>query len=36
MIDANAVKSSVKDYLLNKYSDMYVMLCEYCNLPDLI
>ena len=30
------VKSKVKDFLLNKYSDIYVMLCEYCTLPDLL
>ena len=35
MSDGTVVKSSVKDFILNKYSDMYVMLCEYCNLPDL-
>ena len=32
----NAVRSKAKDFLLNKYSDMYIMLCEYCNLPDLL
>ena len=34
--DGIVVKSKVKDFLLNKYSDIYVMLCEYCTLPDLL
>ena len=34
--DGTVVKSKVKDFLLNKYSDIYVMLCEYCTLPDLL
>ena len=31
----NVLKSSTKDYLLNRYSDVFVQLAEYCNLPDL-
>lgn len=34
-LNADTFKSSSGEYLLNKYSDMFVQLCEYCNLPDL-
>ncbi len=34
-LSADTFKSSSGEYLLNKYSDMFVQLCEYCNLPDL-
>ena len=30
-----ALKSSTREFMLNKYSDMYVQLCDYCILPDL-
>ena len=29
-------ESKSSDFLLNKYSEMFVQLCEYCQLPDLI
>lgn len=32
----DAIKSRPKDFMLNKYSDMFVTLCDYCTLPDLI
>ena len=28
-------KSSSKDLVLNRYSDTFIQLCEYCDLPDL-
>ena len=28
-------KSRSQNFILNKYSDMFVQLCKYCNLPDL-
>ncbi len=31
----SAVRSSTREFMLNKYSDMYVQLCDYCILPDL-
>ena len=33
--DTGAVKSSAREFMLNKYSEMYVQLCDYCTLPDL-
>lgn len=30
------LKSKASDFMLNKYSEMFVQLCEYCQLPDLI
>lgn len=30
------MKSSAKDFMLNKYSEMFIQLCEYCILPDLL
>lgn len=34
--DENLVmKSSTGEFLLNRYSDVFIQLCEYCNLPDL-
>lgn len=33
---SNAVKSMAKDFVLNRYSDVFVQLCEHCNLPDMI
>ena len=33
---AVTLKSKAGGFILNKYSDMYVQLCEYCDLPDLI
>jgi len=32
----DAIKSKAKDFMLNKYSAMFVTLCDYCTLPDLI
>ncbi|MBE6888345.1 MAG: HAMP domain-containing histidine kinase [Ruminococcaceae bacterium] len=32
---ACAIKSRPKDFMLNKYSAMFVTLCDYCILPDL-
>ncbi|MBQ5783162.1 MAG: sensor histidine kinase, partial [Oscillospiraceae bacterium] len=32
----NAVKSMAKDFVLNRYSEVFVQLCEHCTLPDLI
>lgn len=29
-------KNSTKEFLLNRYSEVFVQLCEYCDLPDLI
>jgi len=29
------LKSKASDFMLNKYSEMFVQLCEYCHLPDL-
>ncbi|MBE6895087.1 MAG: HAMP domain-containing histidine kinase [Ruminococcaceae bacterium] len=34
--ETSVLKSRAADFVLNKYSDMYVQLCEYCVLPDLI
>lgn len=34
-IDTAAIKSRPKDFMLNKYSTMFVTLCDYCTLPDL-
>lgn len=34
--DEEIMKSRAGEFMLNKYSDMFVQLCEYCNLPDLI
>ncbi len=33
---SNVVKSQPKNFMLNKYSDMFVQLSKYCTLPDLI
>lgn len=33
---SSLMKSKPVQFMLNKYSDMYVQLCEYCSLPDLI
>lgn len=30
------LESKSGDFLLNKYSEMFVQLCDYCQLPDLI
>ena len=32
----DAIKSRAKDFMLNKYSAMFVTLCDYCTLPDLL
>ena len=32
----NVTKSKSGDFVLNKYSEMFVQLCEFCQLPDLI
>lgn len=29
------LKSKPQNYMLNRYSDMFVQLCKYCSLPDL-
>lgn len=34
--DVNVIKSRAKDFILNKYSTMFVTLCDYCTLPDLL
>ena len=34
--ETKIIKSSPKEFVLNKYSEMYVQLCGYCTLPDLI
>lgn len=34
--DGTVFESKSSDFLLNKYSEMFVQLCEYCQLPDLI
>ena len=34
--DAVFVKSKPTNFMLNKYSDMFVQLCDFCELPDLI
>ena len=34
--DTGAIKSRTKDFMLNKYSAMFVTLCDYCTLPDLL
>ncbi|MEG3028839.1 MAG: HAMP domain-containing sensor histidine kinase [Oscillospiraceae bacterium] len=31
----NLVKSKPGDFVLNRYSELFVQLCEYCELPDL-
>ena len=33
---SSVMESKSGDFLLNKYSEMFVQLCEYCQLPDLI
>ena len=30
-----AVKSHQRDLVLNRYSDVFIQLCEHCNLPEL-
>lgn len=30
------VTSRTKDFMLNKYSDLFVTMCDYCTLPDLL
>ena len=32
----SVLKSKAGDYMLNKYSDMFVQLCDYCELPELV
>lgn len=34
--DTSVLKSKAGDFMLNKYSEMFIQLCEYCQLPDLI
>lgn len=34
--NAAVLKNSTKEFLLNRYSEVFVQLCEYCDLPDLI
>ena len=34
--NAIVLESKSGDFMLNKYSDMFIQLCEYCELPDLI
>lgn len=29
-------KNSTKEFILNRYSEIFVQLCEYCDLPDLV
>ncbi|MEG2082539.1 MAG: HAMP domain-containing sensor histidine kinase, partial [Oscillospiraceae bacterium] len=31
----DVLKSKPKDFVMNRYSEMFVQLCEYCTLPDL-
>ncbi len=31
----NILRSRSSELLLNRYSDVFIQLCEYCNLPDL-
>ncbi|MBE6878466.1 MAG: HAMP domain-containing histidine kinase [Ruminococcaceae bacterium] len=33
--DDNILRSSSSEMLLNRYSDIFIQLCEYCSLPDL-
>ena len=33
--EENILKSSSSEFLLNRYSNVFIQLCEYCNLPDL-
>jgi len=34
--EVSVVKSKAGEFMLNKYSDLYVQLCDYCELPDLL
>ena len=33
--EENILRSSSTEFLLNRYSNLFIQLCEYCNLPDL-
>lgn len=33
--EENLVRSKASDFVMNRYSEMFVQLCEYCILPDL-